>query len=1068
MTSSDSILRSLRTLLVFGLAMLGPGSRQNARASDAPAVIRTEYGIQKPTTTTNSVGESPLAFDLAWARSPVPDYRTNPVVVIDAAMDAGQLVRDGVAVGDYRFYRIPSPTPTDTNPLGWILQIQYLSPLVNLHEYFYAVDAPRSGYAFFGLSPFLGQRELEIDKAFHATLLKLVYQPTAFATRDLVYLDDPVHRSVPLMDNAVFYAAFLPFLYRMELTANRVNHDLDFTYSGNLPSSAWPANSSAGSPSEMDAMAQALAEAWEEIPVLARVPYFAPFQNGATRTTMELLARLILDFLARTGDPQVVSPGPRRDQLARIVNSLVPLILETPALNPSLRDELVDAIAAEIPEYLRRSTDADGVIEFLAATLPDPRHRAAPERLARLRDLLRRLLVGNTLYPGHLAHFARALTAYLDAEAVVRANERLAEILESPSPLDPAVLIDCFRLPLTESNLAKLTDRVAQLPSVANGQDLPYFFIGVSPDGARSLPAGLRQQLFSSFASSLTQHFPERSPLDYYQAAFDGLVSQALRAVRVADGFATNAPLFLPLLRLTCPRQPGETDSAYADRFAVIESLWSQDRVFLYDLNGGSFAHPEFLPVFADFARTHPGWLHLLLLALDEPGRAEVNGGAQFDWKTYFTPWLIGNSLLHEGGHSLDLLGDPADPRIDQISRYWYAHRPDDRTRSVSEYSHQNPREFWAEHTRYWFQDTRTWFARAVERYREGEPGMLHLFLFLWNLPRPVDAPTGDQLPVYLLQENGLLQRDYVPAAWKTGDMDEGEFVTTMDGHTYTFRYREGLIRSLQQDDLAAVRLAAPPTFLLPTRLRLEAGTTLVLTNLVQDSDNETVLSILEAPPGLSLDPTTRSLTWQSGTVPAGTRHVIRLQATTTGSPALSNTHQFTVTVEEVNHPPVLEAPATEPQVVPGQFLRLPLQFADPDQPADQLSFSLEGSAPPESSVSPDGLLTWRVPANAAPGLRTFGVTVTDDGTPRLSATTTIQIRVKPARSVEMQARRLGANQLEISITGDDDVAYVLEASFDLVEWKPLNTVLLTGGAARVEEALDPLVSTRFLRVRVP
>ena len=64
----------------------------------------------------------------------------------------------------------------------------------------------------------------------------------------------------------------------------------------------------------------------------------------------------------------------------------------------------------------------------------------------------------------------------------------------------------------------------------------------------------------------------------------------------------------------------------------------------------------------------------------------------------------------------------------------------------------------------------------------------------------------------------------------------------------------------------------------------------------------------------------------------------------TDGDPSLDDIETFTITVDEVNHPPVLAAIGGQ-SVVEGSPLTFTAAATDPDVPANNLSFSLDAGA---------------------------------------------------------------------------------------------------------------------------
>ncbi len=103
---------------------------------------------------------------------------------------------------------------------------------------------------------------------------------------------------------------------------------------------------------------------------------------------------------------------------------------------------------------------------------------------------------------------------------------------------------------------------------------------------------------------------------------------------------------------------------------------------------------------------------------------------------------------------------------------------------------------------------------------------------------------------------------------------------------------------------------------------------------------------------------------------------------------SLTTQASFTITVTEVNQPPVLE-PIGDQTLNNNQTLSVTAVASDPDLPAGTLTFSLV-TAPTSATINPQtGQITWQ--ANQT-GAVPFTVQVTDQG--GLSATQSFQVNV--------------------------------------------------------------------------
>src|SRR5262249_56511943 len=101
--------------------------------------------------------------------------------------------------------------------------------------------------------------------------------------------------------------------------------------------------------------------------------------------------------------------------------------------------------------------------------------------------------------------------------------------------------------------------------------------------------------------------------------------------------------------------------------------------------------------------------------------------------------------------------------------------------------------------------------------------------------------------------------------------------------------------------------------------------------------------------------------------------------------------------VRAVNRPPIFTAAIPVQLVAPGQTLRFVVAgFAsDPDRPAQALRYSLAPGDPAGAGIDPaSGLFTWTLPPGQHIGSYSFGVVVTDNGSPTMSAMTSFVINV--------------------------------------------------------------------------
>jgi PKD repeat protein len=130
------------------------------------------------------------------------------------------------------------------------------------------------------------------------------------------------------------------------------------------------------------------------------------------------------------------------------------------------------------------------------------------------------------------------------------------------------------------------------------------------------------------------------------------------------------------------------------------------------------------------------------------------------------------------------------------------------------------------------------------------------------------------------------------------------------------------------------------------------------------------------APAGAAIDASSGAFSWTPDEAQGPGSHPVTIRVTDNGNPAASDHETITVTVSEVNQPPVLTAPG--PQTVnQGQTLTFSTSATDPDLPANTLAFSLVSPPTPAgAAIDPaSGQVTW---TPSTPGSYTIRVKVED------------------------------------------------------------------------------------------
>ncbi|MDB6123972.1 MAG: hypothetical protein JWQ71_2965 [Pedosphaera sp.] len=172
--------------------------------------------------------------------------------------------------------------------------------------------------------------------------------------------------------------------------------------------------------------------------------------------------------------------------------------------------------------------------------------------------------------------------------------------------------------------------------------------------------------------------------------------------------------------------------------------------------------------------------------------------------------------------------------------------------------------------------------------------------------------------------------------------------------------------------------------------------TTLIITNSASDPDfpdEELTFSLNGgAPVGASIDATTGVFSWTPTETQGPGNYSITVRVTDNGTPHLSDSKTFSVTVNDVNSAPVLTAIPNQ-TIHAGATLSFTAIATDTDVPTNHLTFNLQPGAPTGASITTNGLFTW-TSTEAQIGTNHVTVKVTDNGTPNLTDVKTFHIIV--------------------------------------------------------------------------
>jgi hypothetical protein len=164
------------------------------------------------------------------------------------------------------------------------------------------------------------------------------------------------------------------------------------------------------------------------------------------------------------------------------------------------------------------------------------------------------------------------------------------------------------------------------------------------------------------------------------------------------------------------------------------------------------------------------------------------------------------------------------------------------------------------------------------------------------------------------------------------------------------------------------------------------------------DSDlpaNSLTYSLSGEPAGASINASTGAFSWTPTEAQGPGDYTFTVRVTDDGTPALDDEETITVTVKEVNLAPVLAAIGHQ-NVDEEVLLNFTATATDADVPANALTFSLDAGAPAGATIdATTGVFSWTPTEAQGPGVYPITVRVTDDGSPNLSDSETINVTVK-------------------------------------------------------------------------
>ncbi len=233
---------------------------------------------------------------------------------------------------------------------------------------------------------------------------------------------------------------------------------------------------------------------------------------------------------------------------------------------------------------------------------------------------------------------------------------------------------------------------------------------------------------------------------------------------------------------------------------------------------------------------------------------------------------------------------------------------------------------------------------------------------------------------------------------WTPGEADGPEIFSI------TIRVRDS--GTPQLDDFETIQVTvnevnqAPVFVAIPDQTVAEDGE-LSVTALATDPDEPagavTYRLGIDAPAGATIDAQTGHFRWTPDESHGASTIPVTIIASDNAGPSLETSETFLVHVTEVNRPHVA-ATIAQQAVQAGDTLAMTILAHDPDQPANNLIFSLEPGAPAGATIdAATGQFTWSAPAGHPGGAIEVAVRISDGVAPQFDAIARFTVLVSAA-----------------------------------------------------------------------
>lgn len=220
------------------------------------------------------------------------------------------------------------------------------------------------------------------------------------------------------------------------------------------------------------------------------------------------------------------------------------------------------------------------------------------------------------------------------------------------------------------------------------------------------------------------------------------------------------------------------------------------------------------------------------------------------------------------------------------------------------------------------------------------------------------------------------------------------------------------------------------------------------------------------SPVGAAIDAASGAFAWTPSEQQGPGAYSVGLRVTDDSVPAQTAALTVGVAVREVNRMPVLLPGAGGPTALHGGgSLVWTNGVQDPDWPANQLAFAAGSPWPAGATLDAvTGVLRWVTPEVAVEQVVSLPVRVTDNGSPPLSVTNVLQVRLLPRPTVTVTQAPGGA--IELRWKGIEGRAYQVQSATeaDAANWANVGSPIIAL-TPELHLSHPPVTGTLFFRV---